>query len=64
MLHADTCVADNAAIYPVTRIPYNSTDVIVRALLLLPRQRLDMVLGHFSHKPEEEVGHGFGSFVL
>jgi len=68
MSQVDTCVAVVASIYLTTRFPHNSTDVIRvrswRKHLLFVRQRLDIVLGHLSHKPDTEVTYGFRSYVL
>jgi len=56
----DTCVA---AVYLATRIPHNSMNAILHALVPLRRQCLEKVLCYLSHKPETEFRKGFTSFV-
>jgi hypothetical protein len=55
----DTCVA---AVYFATRIPHNSIDVILRAVIPLRRQMLEKVLCYLSHRRKTEVRKDFMSF--
>ena len=55
----DTCVA---AVYLATRIPHNSMNAILHALVPLRRQCLEKVLCYLSHRRKTEVRKDFMSF--